>query len=60
MERFIPKKHLPKLKKKKVEDSKEPAKQAQAPKADAKPVEKPQAEAPKQEAKPEDNVDKKK
>ena len=48
------KKHLPKVKKKKVEDSKEPAKQAQAPKADAKPVEKLQAEA-----KPEDNVDKK-
>ena len=62
------KKHLPKIKKKE-EDSKEPAKQAQVPKVDAKPVEKLQAEAPKQDAKqeeklqaedkPEDNVDKK-
>ena len=55
--------------KKKEEDSKEPVKQAQAPKVDAKPVEKLQAEAHKQDAKqeeklqaedkPEDNVDKK-
>ena len=62
------KKHLPKVKKKE-EDSKEPAKQTQAPKVDSKPVEKSQAEAPKQdakpeeklqaEAKPEDNVNKK-
>ena len=47
------KKHLPKVKKKE-RDSKEAPKQAEAPKADAKPEEKPQAEAPKADAKPEE------
>ena len=47
------KKHLPKVKKKDG-DSKEPTKQEEAQKADAKPEEKPKAEAPKQEAKPEE------
>jgi small subunit ribosomal protein S16 len=49
------KKHLPKVKKKEgKEDKKEPVKQAEAPKADAKPEEKPQEEAPKADAKPEE------
>ena len=47
------KKHLPKVKKKEG-DSSEAPKQAEAPKTDAKPEDKPQAEAPKTDAKPED------
>ena len=49
------KKHLPKVKKKEGEgDKKESVKQAEAPKADAKPEEKPQEEAPKADATPEE------
>ena len=47
------KKHLPKVKKKEG-DSSEAPKQAEAPKTDAKPEDKPQAEAPQAEAKPEE------
>ena len=47
------KKHLPKVKKKEG-DNKEAPKQAEAPKTDAKPEEKPQTETPKADAKPEE------